>query len=235
MTRVTKEQTRRLNALVLVGALLAFASVVHAERANVSKERHFDMALPGEKCRIPPLLKWTEPEKWSWTQICEGKEANFNERLKETLDPRDPADDGKWSDKRELSSRFLETILLHEPFRSAIPHRGVHIIGAYFPNFINLIDASVERPLRLGQSYFKSLVAMIRLKISDQLRMDGSTFKGRLEMDSVSVGGDLFMMNAEFDKVDLRRAKISDQLRMDGSTFKAGWKWILSRSAVTCS
>ena len=50
--------------------------------------------------------------------------------------------------------------------------------------------------------------------------MDGSTFKGRLEMDSVSVGGDLFMMNAEFDKVNLRGAKISNQLVTVESTFK---------------
>ena len=161
---VTKEQTHRLNALVLVGVLLAFASVVHAERTNMPEERNFGMALPGEKCRVPPLPKWTEPEKWAWIEICEGRIANFNKHLNEELDPRNPAHDGKWSDDRILSSRFLETILLHEPFRSAIPRQGVRIFGAYFPDEINLTDASIERPLMVDRSRFKSQVDMFRLR-----------------------------------------------------------------------
>ena len=217
---VTKEQTHRLNALVLVGVLLAFASVVHAERTNTSEERNFGIALPGEKCRILPLPKWTEPEKWAWTQICEGKEANFNERLKEKLDPRNPAHAGEWSDERKLSSIFLETILLHEPFRSAIPRRGVRIIGAYFPNFINLIDASIEQLLLLYKSRFKSQVDMNRLRTPTSISLEGSKFDGDLNMDSISVGDSLLMREAEFGKVVLRGAKIGGQLSMSGATFK---------------
>ena len=217
---VTKEQTHRLNALVLVGVLLAFASVVHAERTNTSEERNFGMALPGEKCRILPLPKWTEPEKWAWTQICEGKEANFNERLKEKLDPRNPAHDGEWSDERKLSSIFLETILLHEPFRSAIPRQGVRIIGAYFPNFIDLTDASIERPLLLHKSRFRSQVDMNRLKTPTFISLEDSKFDDDLNMDSISTGGSLFMRRTEFDEVILRGAKIGGQLGMEGSTFK---------------
>ena len=217
---VTKEQTHRLNALVLVGVLLAFASVVHAERTNTSEERNFGMALPGEKCRILPLPKWTEPEKWAWTQICEGKEANFNERLKEKLDPRNPAHDGEWSDERKLSSIFLETILLHEPFRSAIPRQGVRIIGAYFPNFIDLTDASIERPLLLHKSRFRSQVDMNRLRTLASISLEGSKFDGDLNMDSASVGGGLFMRRAEFGEVVLRGVEIGDQLDMEWATFK---------------
>ena len=217
---VTKGQTHRLNALVLVGVLLAFASVVHAERTNTSEERNFGIALPGEKCRILPLPKWTEPEKWAWTQICEGKEANFNERLKEKLDPRNPAHAGEWSDERKLSSIFLETILLHEPFRSAIPRRGVRIIGAYFPNFINLIDASIEQLLLLYKSRFKSQVDMNRLRTPTSISLEGSKFDGDLNMDSISVGDSLLMREAEFGKVVLRGAKIGGQLSMVETTFK---------------
>ena len=217
---VTKEQTHRLNALVLVGVLLAFASVVHAERTNTSEERNFGMALPGEKCRILPLPKWTEPEKWAWTQICEGKEANFNERLKEKLDPRNPAHDGEWSDERKLSSIFLETILLHEPFRSAIPRRGVRIIGAYFSNAIDLTDASIERPLLLHKSRFRSQVDMNRLRTLASISLEGSKFDCDLNMDSASVGGGLFMRRAEFGEVVLRGVEIGDQLDMEWATFK---------------
>ncbi len=183
--------------------------------------RSFGMALPGEKCRVPPLPKWTKPEKWAWTQICEGRIANFNKRLNEKLDPRKPDHDDKWSDKRKLSSRFLETILLYEPFRSAIPRRGVRIFGAYFPNSIDLTDALIKRPLELDQSRFKSQVAMPRLRTSTFVSLQGSKFDSDLNMDSISVGDALFMRNAEFNKVDLRGAQIGDHLDMSGSIFKS--------------
>ncbi len=216
----TKEQTRRLNALVLLGVFLAFASVVHAERTNMPEERNFSMALPGEKCRVSPSSKWTEPEKWTWIQICEGRIANFNKRLSEKLDPINPSHDGKWSDNRILSSSFLETILLHEPFHSAIPRQGVRISGAYFPDDINLTDASIERPLMVHKSRFKSQVDMFRLKTLALISLEGSKFDGGLNMSSSSVGVHLFIRDAIFDKVDLKGTEISDYLDMNGSTFK---------------
>ena len=184
------------------------------------EERNFGIALPGEKCRIPPRPKWTEPERWAWTQICEGRIANFNIRANEELDPINSDHDDKWSDGRILSSRFLETILLYEPFRSAIPRRGVHIFGAYFPNPIDLIDASIERPLMVHKSRFKSQVAMLRLRTPTLISLQGSKFDSDLNMDSISVGGNLFMRRAEFGEVVLRGAKIDGQSDMEGSTFK---------------
>ena len=217
---VTKERTHRLNALVLLGVLLAFASAVHADTPSTVDERNPGMALPGEKCRVSPLPKWTEPEKWAWIEICEGRIANFNKHLNGKLDPRNPAYDGKWSDERKLSSIFLETILLYEPFRSAIPRQGVRISGAYFPKFIDLIDASLERPLELAQSRFKSPVYITRLKTPTFISLEVSQFDSGLNMNSISTGGSLFMRRTEFDEVILRGAKIGGQLDMEGSTFK---------------
>ena len=244
---VTKKQTHRLNALVLLGVLLAFASVVHAERTDIPEERNFGMALPGEKCRVPPPSRWTEPEKsawvqtpewtepeeWAWIQICEGRIANFNERLNEKLDPRDPDHDDRWSDNRRLSSRFLETILMHEPFPSAIPRRGVRIIGAYFSNAIDLTDALIKRPLLLYQSRFNSQVYMPRLRTPTFISLEGSKFNNDLNMSSISTGGSLFMGNTEFNKADLRAAEIGDQLSMNGSTFKD--KLIMDSASVGSS
>ena len=140
--------------------------------------------------------------------------------MKEKLDPRNPAHDGEWSDERKLSSIFLETILLHEPFRSAIPRQGVRIIGAYFPNFIDLTDASIERPLLLHKSRFRSQVDMNRLRTLASISLEGSKFDGDLNMDSASVGGGLFMRRAEFGEVVLRGVEIGDQLDMEWATFK---------------
>ena len=234
MTRVTKEQTRRLNALLLVGVLLTFASVAHSERTNTPKERHFFMAVPGEECRVPPPSQWTEseksawiqppewtePEEWAWKEICEGRIANFNKRLNEELDPRNPDHDDRWSDNRRLSSRFLETILLHEPFRSAIPRQGVLVEGAYFPDSLDLKGASIERILELRASLFKSKVLLSYLTTPLLISLDGSKFDGLIEMHSVSIGSHLFMNEATFSAVDLRVSKIGRRLTMVGSIFE---------------
>lgn len=206
--------------LVLVGVMSTLASVARAETTSAPEGRKIGMALPGEKCRVPPLSKWTKPEKWVWIQICEGRIADFNRRLNEELDPRNPDHDDKWSNDRRLSSVFLETILLHEPFSSAIPRQGVRISGASFPDYINLTDASIGQPLMVHKSRFKSQVDMFRLRTPALISFEGTKFDSDLNVNSILVGAHLFMRNAEFSEVDLKGAGVGGYLDMNGSTFK---------------
>ena len=184
------------------------------------------MALPGEECRVRPPSEWTKPEKWAWTKICQGQNADFNELLNEKTDPgnSDPGNsdcDCKWSDDRKLSSRFLETILLHEPFRSAVPYHGVRIVGAYFPDCINLRGAVLERQLMLYGSYFDSKVDMTFLKTSTFLALTGSKFDSELVMNTISVDSSLYLESAEFKKdVHLGGAKIRYRVSMNGAKFR---------------
>jgi hypothetical protein len=78
---------------------------------------------------VPPREVWTEPEKWAWTQICEGRIADFNNRSGTTVDPKTP--DG-WSKDRALSSAFLKTILLYAPYKGSLTHKGVRVKGGWF-------------------------------------------------------------------------------------------------------
>ena len=81
---------------------------------------------------VAPDGAWTEPEKWVWEQVCKGERADFNARYAVTpadLAP-DPRNAAGWSANRLLSSAFLELILLHAPYRDALPRHGVRIIGA---------------------------------------------------------------------------------------------------------
>ena len=217
--------------LVSVGVLFADPTTTLPQTAGISEKPKSLIALPGEKCRVDPLDEWPEPEKWAWTCICEGKNADFNERLGEKLNPIDPHEWSydnrwstayKWSDgRRTLSTRFLRTILIHEPFRSAIPHEGVHIVGAYFKDEIALRSASIERSLMLKDSLFESLVDMSRLKTSKFISFEGSKFDAQFAMDSASIGSDLRMNEkADFGEVTLKGAKIGGQLDMSDSTFK---------------
>ena len=181
------------------------------------------IALPGETCSIVGRdlpEQWTGPERWAWQEICEGREADFNRGLGIDLDPLKAEDDREWGDgRRTLSSDFLTSILLHEPFRSAVPNRGVRVVGAYFPQAVDLSDAVVKRPLALHGSLFDGSVTLARLKTPASVSLDGTKVQGELDMDSASVEGNLVMRKAKFAKVRLSGAQIGGQLSMDDSGF----------------
>ncbi|MDE0332937.1 MAG: hypothetical protein OXL41_13850 [Nitrospinae bacterium] len=203
------------------------ASTTRAENEVACEECKSGIALPGEPCRVKPRkeLNWTEPEQWAWTEICEGRPADFNKRYSYVFNLKNP---DEWSYdnfgldwRRTLTPDFLRTILLNESFRSAIPHRGVRIIGAYIEDEFDLSDAPIERLLGLVSSLFKSPVVMRRLTTPKVISFNGSRFDGDLDMNSAVIGGHLFMSKAaEFNDVDLSSADIGGQLEMDGSRFK---------------
>ena len=182
-------------------ALLLSAGVLFGSLSDIHAQTGGRPASPFG-CSASERANWTDSEKWAWKQICEGRNADFNKRRgNERLDPKNLKHDSKWENRRRtLSSSFLKTILLNERFRSAIPHRGVRIFGAYFEEGIDLSDASVERPLALADSLFKSSIDMSRFTTTKFVSFTGSRYRGKLNMDSASIGSDLFMRNAQFDK-----------------------------------
>ena len=206
---------------ILVGSTYFISSTVFADTSGSLEEFNFGIALPGEKCRVDSLPDWTQVEKSAWKNICQNEAVNFNVYLNENLDPTNPDHDDRWADgRRTLSSSFLNTILLYEPFRSAIPYRGVRIGAAYIQGEFDLIDAVLERPLILVFSIFSSKVDMHRLITPTLVAFGGSRFDGKLDMGSASIGGSLLMQKfAGSANVVLSGAKIDGQLSMGGSTF----------------
>jgi hypothetical protein len=88
----------------------------------------------------PPSSQWSEPEKWAWSRLCTGQPVGFNVRYGAALDPR--GEDG-WDDRHKLSSLFIETVLLHDPWRQAVTKSGLQVYGAWIPDLIDLTDASI--------------------------------------------------------------------------------------------
>jgi hypothetical protein len=174
-------------------------------------------ALPGEPCKVPPREVWTGPEIWAWTRICEGRVADFNDR---SGVPLDPTQSQGWSKDRSLSADFLETVLLYDPYRSALTHRGVRIVGAWFPEPINLENAGIATELRLGASRFEQPVLLRSMRTDGLLSLVGSDFEDYLNMDKINVAEDLFMDGgAAFKNVDLTGARIGGQISLAGSRF----------------
>ena len=185
------------------------------------------MSFPGEACRIDPLKAitdadaWSDPESWAWIEICEGRDANFNRYINLSLNPRNPLHDHEWNDpRRTLSRQFLRSILLREPYRSAIPYRGVSIVGAYFPDGIDLSDAMIEIPLQFTYSYLKSAVDLRRLSTPSFVSFANSKLDEVFTMDSATVGTNLLLKETELKSVILNGADIGGQVAMVGSSIK---------------
>jgi len=206
---------RLVRIVVLFCAALTVSNSMHA----LAEQLHGSPTLPGEPCQTRPRIGWSSQEQWVWKQICEGKIADFNtvQGYGGTLDPRKLEG---WSEKRVLSPQFLETILLYEPFRSALPRYGVRIIGAWLQRPLDLQNATLAHPLALGKCRFEASVRLDSLKTANLLFLSGSKFTSLLNMGGLQVGGGLFMREgAEFADVDLRKAKIGIQVDLSSSKF----------------
>jgi hypothetical protein len=176
-------------------------------------------ALPGEECQTNPRKTWTPQEKWVWEQICRGKIADFN-KAKGYGGKLDPKKDKEWPKNRILRPAFLETILLHEPYRGALTHHGVRIFGAWFKEPLDLSNATLLHQLLLHFSRFESHVNLRRMKTLHLLSLIGSTFNGKLNMNGIQAEGSLFMRGgAEFAEVDLISARIGGSVSMTASKF----------------
>lgn len=175
-------------------------------------------ALPGQPCSTEALDEWSPQEKWVWQSVCEGRVADFNKRhrFSITLDPKNPKG---WLDSRILTPDFLRTILLYEPFRSALTEEGVVIEGAWFREKIDLSGAEIHQLLALHWSRLDQGACLRGLRSQNWLSLIGSAVSGALDMDGAEVRGSLIMNQGEFREVVLRSAKIDGQVDMHGSTF----------------
>ena len=122
--------------------------------------------LPGEGCQADPVKSWAPQEKWVWIQACQGKTADFNmaEGYGGILDSKK---DKEWPENRRLTPTFLETILLHEPYRGVLTRHGVQIVGAWFREPLDLSNSTLTNELALISCRFESVVNFNRLKTSE--------------------------------------------------------------------
>src|SRR5262245_49552762 len=156
-------------------------------------------------CERLRLTTWSDAESVAWRDICQGQVANFHERFGKL----DPGSRDGWDQKRKLSRRFLETILLEHRFRSAIPRRGIRISGAWLNERVDLVNAKLDSELRIEQSRFEEAVLLSRLKTPFVLSFRGSMFAEPVQLDGISVGEVLDLRESSFKKqCDMTSAKV---------------------------
>ncbi|MBU0515276.1 MAG: hypothetical protein KJ621_10945 [Proteobacteria bacterium] len=175
-------------------------------------------ALPGEPCQTPPHPDWTEPEKWAWQQICEGKTADFSIRYSKYIALRNNKVWTEEKERRQMSSRFLETILLHEPWRSAIPRRGVCIAGACFDTELDITNSIIPFTFSLDTCRFEDGINLLDCRFEVGLVISNTLVKGRLTMDRIKVKNILFMGRGYFQETRLLGARVNGPLDLTGAT-----------------
>jgi len=173
--------------------------------------------LPAAICpESPGNASWSEQELWVWNQVCAGREANLQQRYGGN---ERPGQAENWPAQRDLSERFLKTILLDDIYRSNIPDRGVSIVGARFRERIDLSHSQLKHDLWLRWCRFEGTSESLNLvgtEINGHLNLDHSTFLNVVNMDSMHASA-LSLTNGYFPSVWLASAKF-DLLKIDDTT-----------------
>jgi uncharacterized protein YjbI with pentapeptide repeats len=180
--------------------------------------------LAGAQSIPPPGEGWSEPERWAWDQIRAGRIVDFNAREEgEALDPRNPGD---WDEGRRLNGRFLREILFREPYRESIPVEGVRIVGAWFPETVDLANGRLDRQLWLDQCRFGGAVDLAGLRVDGWLSLRGSAVAEQsakpapVSLYGAEINGSINMNRIMFRDVELGDARVTGQLVMHDATVK---------------
>jgi hypothetical protein len=136
--------------------------------------------------------------------VCGGKLADL---AASRLPKPTPASPGSRS-RHIITQRFLETILLKEPFRSAIPRQGVRISGATSTEPVDLAGAKLPWDLWLDASTFEHGADFSELDASGDLTFDGTRVSNTLDLSFSHIGHSLGLRSGHYDHVNLDRAKI---------------------------
>jgi len=203
-------------------------------------------AAPGPKPPVPPDPSWTPLERWIWEKLQAGAIAKIDEYEDNgRLPPADPRKPKDWEDgRRRLTPRFLEDLLLREPYRNGLHRKGARVEGAWFDEEIDLEWAEVTRQIWLDRCRFEQPVQLAGLrtphgvsfegsafaadlqlnfaKVGGQIVLAGAKVAGELAMSSADIGQSLFMRStsehrAEFNEVVLNSAKVGAQVDLAGA------------------
>ncbi len=184
-------------------------------------------AFPNETECPTPLADhapgpWSQQEEWAWNErICLGRSADLSRRRGGAGGDCEPANGEDWPEDRVLTSSFLQTVLFHEPFRSAYTQRGVHLRCARFDETLDLSGGHFAHDLFVAHSYFSNDIYAHDLQIDHNLSLAGSHVTGSVIAYRMRVGHDLILRGqAQFQTVELLGATIGGSLSATGSAFK---------------
>jgi hypothetical protein len=168
-------------------------------------------ATAQDRCNLPAAPTWTPTETTIWHQLCAGHTADLNP-TDHTLDPTKP--DG-WNNRQTVSSTFIEH-LLTAPYATLIHRHGIRLRGAWFPNGLDISEATLNFPLRCNACRINNLQADHTV-INGTLDLDGSAIEGDISLLGADIRGDLEMQNGSVvtGTLDAERLKVTGDVFLD--------------------
>ena len=201
-----------------------YVSVGHVALAQTPENP--GAAYPNDTvCPVPLSLApgpWSAQEHWAWDQrICLGLVADLSERPEGASDDCDVATAETWPADRVLSPAFVQTVMFHEPYRSAYTSSGFRVLCARFDSSLDLRQGRFAHEFWIEFSYLHNGVVFFHFAIENIISFEGSRVSGDFIADGLHVGGSLFMSSgATFQDVNLVDANIGGVLDATGSTFE---------------
>ncbi len=171
-------------------------------------------------CSVAADPAWSAQEQWAWSQICAGRVADLSHRFGQSDDPAAAA---SWPPERQLGVDFLRTVLLRDPWRSAVPADGLRIVGARFGEAIDLVNAGIGREVALERSYFAGDVRLRGSTVPHGLSFAGSRFGGLLDLGKAVVEGEADLQGVAANDLNLAGARIGTNLNLNGLAIAASF------------
>ncbi len=132
---------------------------------------------------------WSKAEQWVWKEIMAGREADFNKKYEETLNPKKTKGWNVSANDRIISPEFLEEILTTENLTSKINTKGIRIIGAYFKEALDLSYQKLEYQFWLDKCRFLESLDFSYIKVNNWFSLEDSYFAKNLNMEGAVLDG----------------------------------------------
>ncbi|MFN0217577.1 MAG: hypothetical protein ACKVP4_02055 [Hyphomicrobium sp.] len=179
----------------------------------------------------PEKSAWSDCEKWVWSCVRRGLEANMFS--KQCLVPRQADTTAQrkkyrfapfvtpdvYASSNALSDKFLIAVLTKPPYVAQVPPVGVRIFGAYFADPVNLENLTTVINLVLDASMARQGLRMTNFRTDKNLSIDGSNVRGPTFLMRARVEGSIFMEKSVVDSVDLNDARIGSSFEATGALF----------------
>jgi len=161
---------------------------------------------------------WTPVERSVWKKLLLGERVDLTEGRKtpELINGRDVS--------RDLSSKFMKTILTSAACLDKLTSNRIHIVGAHFPDGLNLASADISCELNLERSHYGSKVDLKGLTSSTNISFIGSDFKSLVDMASMIIEGSLILTGIKSSNtVQLTGTKVCNQLYLNNACLKSAY------------
>ena len=176
--------------------------------------------------------KWSDCEKWVWSCLRQGLEANLFSKAA-CMVPRSAESNNlrkrlrlaafykpeRFEKSNLISGSFVVTAITDPHYARQLGNVGVRIYGAYYTDPINLENYTTDVNIVLDGSVMRRGVRLTNFKTDKNLSLDGSNVRGSIFLMRSRIQGSLFLEAGVYDYVDLNDAKVGASFEASSSLF----------------